>query len=111
MNDVEYYFYVGEDVPSMSLWRREGDEEFPIYANTLGRGAWYSSDAEVSKNVDEVEPSDAFWDALKQIASRISTDVDGCEWYEQEVLNMLGRPAQTPEQRELIRYAMNTDNE
>lgn len=103
----EYVFFVGEHIKTVSLWRRIGDKEHPIYANTRGQCEWYSFDAGECENTAETKPTEAFWKALRKISNgegRFS--IEECEWYEREVVSALGNPNFTDEQRELLEFAV-----
>jgi hypothetical protein len=103
----EYRFYVGERVGNVSLWRRTDETtEKPIVANTRGLTTWFSYDFDEYENTEPVNPTDAFWKALAKIdAGKAEIQIADCEWYERELIQSLGRPAFTGEQRELLDYA------
>jgi hypothetical protein len=116
---TEYVFYVGENIGNISLWERSTSDwdhvdwqhERPIYANTRGQGVWYSSSPDEYHGTEPVEPTEAFWNALKQITDpeggRI--DVEDCEWYECEVvqstIQMVEAGAVTDPMEDLLAYA------
>ena len=89
-DEVDYYWYVGDPLPTVSLYKRTGRYEMPIYENTRGQAVFHGADVDDGTS-DEHEPTDAFWSALETFidgrAERI--DVEECEWYEREFLQSL----------------------
>lgn len=84
--EVEYYWYVGDPVPTVGLYKRTGRYETPIYQNTRGKGVFVGAEVDVG-NVDETEPTGAFWEALDKIVNGDEgIEVSETEWYENEFL-------------------------
>ena len=115
MSDVEYVLYTGDKINTVSLWRREGDTEHPIYANTRGKCEWYSFDADTYENTEPNALSDELVEWLAEYHRRITgqgdmqsnLDMEDPKWYEAEILNAIGDPQIPPEQFELMEWAYN----
>jgi len=122
MND--YAIYVGDAINTVSLWKRDGEKEYPIYANTRGQCEWYSTNPDVYENTETAELSDKFveWLAHFHRVKEGLVDVDSMyyakaveedrpeeepRWFETEILNAIGNPGYTPEQEELLEWAHN----
>lgn len=94
-----YVWYIGDKIQTASLWIQYAEKEtgekdlpdsytmeFPIYANTRGKGIMFSADVDFGDPSQE-EPTDAFWKALKQLGNDErdgSIEIAECEFYEQE---------------------------
>jgi len=88
--DIEYKWHVGEPVALVSLWKVTPTYEFPIYQQTRGYAVFNSSEHE-SGNIDSVDPTPAFWTALRDVIDEETSEVDveDCEWYESEFIGEL----------------------
>jgi len=111
---TEYVMYTGDYQTTVGVWKREGETEIPIYANTRGASEWFSTDVNVSENVQQTKLSDPLIQALGDIWANMQNlsgggviDTSGLEWYEIEFLNAIGDPIITPEQEELLEWAYN----
>ena len=94
----EYVWQIGDPVPHTGLWVRYNEDElpddgmraeYPIYQNTRGMGVYNATDPETS-NADAVEPTDAFWEALRSMHNGDMGEgigVEDCEWYEVEFVH------------------------
>ena len=121
--------YTGDNLQTVSVWKRNGDTEYPIYANTRGVGEWFSFDANVQENTTDKRLSDDVIEFLAHIYrvnnGKIETDSESMfwadmvaddrpdvdlEWYETEFVNMINQPGMTPEQEELLEWAYNEVN-
>ena len=123
---MKYHMYVGEKIPSVNVFKVEGEKEYPIYANTRGRTEWYTFDVDYYENTEQSELSN---DLIAYLAhyyrvreNKLQFDSDSMyfaemikndkpdvdlEWYEIEFLNVMGDPRWTPEQEELLEWAYN----
>lgn len=125
MND-KYAIYVGDNIKTVSLWVRQEENEYPIYANTRGQCAWYSFRRDVYENAHPTELSETCkeWLAhfhriksglienresmfLRDVVEADRPDNDPEAWYETEILNAIGEPGYTPEQEDLLEWAYN----
>lgn len=111
--ELKYVFYVGENIGAVGLWKRTPEYEFPIFQNTRGQGVFMSPDVNFG-NLNKVEPTDEFYDAVRQITDSdvMEIDVEDCEWYEREfvhaVVNMAaekGRDGIPTEVGQLVTHA------
>ena len=121
----KYAIYTGTELTTVSLWVREGDNEYPIYANTRGRSEWYSHDRDVYENTEPSALSETckawlahfhrvtegkiedggdsmFWADTVE-ADRPDEQPDA--WYEVELINAINQPGMTPEQEDLLAWA------
>jgi len=115
----EYVLYLGDLVQTVSLWKRDGDTEHPIYANTRGQCEWFRFDADTYENTSPNALSESLKEWLAELHIRLTSVEDGTpnrelpdlEWYEHELINAIGDPAVTPEQAELLEWAYNEVND
>jgi len=122
MTEPRYVIYTGDAITTVSLWRREGDREYPIYANTRGQCEWYSTDPECYENTTAEPLSETLKEWLAHYyrvqqgllndesmfaAERVEADQPDTEpvWYETEILNAFGECELTPEQNDLLEWA------
>ena len=113
MSDITYHLYLGDAVQTVSLWRREGNTEHPIYANTRGQCEWFTFNAGDCENTTPHALSDALVEWLAEMHRRIecvgdmtpNRELPELEWYETEVINAIANPAVTEEQFELMEWA------
>lgn len=120
----KYVIYLGDKVKHVSLWVREEDNEYPIYANTRGLSTWFSKDTDSYENTEPTSLSGEMVEWLAHyhrveegliehegmfLAPSVEEDRPDVEpeWYETEILNHISRPSYTAEQRELMEWAYN----
>jgi len=99
LEKIEYYWYVGDPIPTVGLWKRTGRYEMPIFQNTRGQGVFNGLDTD-DGDIDGTEPTDAFWSALEDVVDQDGggVDIEGCEWFEREFIHaLLGVAAETDE--------------
>ena len=109
----KYALYIGDNIQTVSLWVRDGDNEYPIYANTRGVCEWFSFDREDYENCEPHQLSDELITWLAEYHRRIkavgpttdNSELPELEWYEQELLNAIATPKVTPEQFDLMEWA------
>jgi hypothetical protein len=123
MTDSQYVIYTGDTVTTVSLWKREGGKEYPIYANTRGQCEWYSFDPNHYENTSVETLSETCKEWLAHFyrvqqgllndesmfpAERVEADQPDAEpavWYEVELLNAFDDRGLTPEQTDLLEWA------
>jgi len=110
-DDLEYVWYLGDEVRTVGLWRREGEREHPIYQNTRGRAMWNSFETDNYQGTTPIRPTEAFWDAAAALAGATDhepedeIDISDCDWFEREFLQAFHHVESPPETVELLRYA------
>jgi len=116
---TEYVVYTGTLVETVSLWRREDDKEYPIYANTRGQCEWFSFDVDTFENTEPNTLSDELVTWLSEYYARIQgvaettpkTEMPELKYYEREILNAIDDPTITDEQWELMEWAFNKESD
>ena len=109
----KYALYIGNNINTVSLWVREGDKEYPIYANTRGIHEWYTFNREDYENTEPHQLSDELIAWLAEYHRRIHSvdetkenrELPDLEWYEDELLNAIGNPGVTQEVFDLMEWA------
>lgn len=109
----KYQLYLGDKVKTVSLWVREGDNEYPIYANTRGQCSWYTHSVDEYENTSPNSLSNEFIEWLAELHCRITgvgettvnRQLPDLDWYEVEIINSVGNPVLTEEQSELLAWA------